>query len=60
MTFTSLGITFSPYVVNFFAGFIGEINGTTGLLAAGYGQIVCFVIEVLYCFFLNKNSQIGK
>lgn len=60
MTLTSLGVTFSPVVINAIVPFFGELDGTTGLLIAGAGFLILFVIEVLYSLIFNKESTIGK
>lgn len=60
MTFTSLGITFSPYVINAVAGIFGNNGVTSGFMGAAAIQIVLVVIEIIYETVLNKDSQIGN
>lgn len=60
MTLTSLGITFSPYVVNTIAQLFGNNGITSGFLAAAAIQIVIVIIEIIYESLFNKDSQIGK
>lgn len=57
MTLTSLGVTFSPVVVNMLTP--GDLNGTNGIMVGAVGMAICFVVEMLYCLFFNKNSKIG-
>ena len=60
MTLTSLGITFSPYVINAVAGIWGNNGITSGFLGAAVIQIVLVVVEVIYETVFNKDSAIGE
>jgi len=60
MTLTSLGVTFSPVVINQIAGIFGELDGTSGLLVAAVGFLFFFIIEMIYSLVFNKNSNVGK
>ena len=60
MTLTSLGITFSPYVINAVAGIWGNNGITSGFLGAAMIQIVLVVVEVIYETVFNKDSAIGE
>ncbi|HCT90083.1 MAG TPA: hypothetical protein DF613_01675 [Lachnospiraceae bacterium] len=59
MTLTSLGISASPAILNAIAANFGALDGTTGLMTAGFGMIVLFVIDVAYETVFNKDSRIG-
>jgi MFS family permease len=60
LTFTSLGISASPVIVNSIAGSLfGEVNGTSALAIAAIAYLIMFGIEGLRELFFNRNSQIG-
>lgn len=60
MTFTSLGVSASPALINFAAARIGELDGTTGLIAAGVGMALLTIVDIGYEIVWNKESNIGK
>ena len=60
MTLTSLGVTFSPVIINAIAPLFGQLDGTTGLYIAGTGFLILFIIEMVYSVIFNKQSNIGK
>lgn len=57
---TSLGITFSPHIVNAVATLFGNNGVTSGFLAAAAIEAVIVVVELIYETVFNKDSQIGK
>ena len=45
---TSLGIALSPVIINAFAGLLGPIDGTRGILVAAVGFTLLLVVEIVY------------
>jgi len=59
MVAISLGISFSPFIINTIANTFGTIDGTSGLMVAAVAYIALFVVEVIREAVFNKNSRIG-
>lgn len=60
MAGTMIGIFASPVTVNAIASLLGPLDGTTGLVAAGIGMAIIFVIEVIFEKFFNKQFMASK
>ncbi|GHV32847.1 hypothetical protein AGMMS4952_23980 [Spirochaetia bacterium] len=60
MMMTSLGITFSPVVINGITRGLGNtVNGTSGLTIAAIAYGIFFILELVREGLFNKESRIG-
>jgi MFS family permease len=59
MCAVSLGISFSPVIINTIVKTFGTIDGTSGLMVGAVAYIAMFFIEIIREAVFNKDSKIG-
>lgn len=60
MAVTSLGITFSPIVVNTMADLFGMADAVAAFGVSAGGMFVILIAELVFELFMNKTSCIGR